>query len=72
MINFYEFEQILKENRMLDKFKVGLKRAGEKVDKFLGDNPHQRQADNRRNNKDNAEFNKILRDLNKENVPKEK
>lgn len=66
MISFYEFEKILEENKMLDKVRVGLKRAGEKVDKFLGDNPHQRQADNRRNNKDRKEFDKILGDLAKE------
>lgn len=65
MVSFYEFEQIL-ENRMLDKVRVGLKRAGEKVDKLLGDNPHQRQADNRKNNKDSKEFSKILDNIAKE------
>lgn len=65
MVSFYEFEQIL-ENRMLDKVRVGLKRAGEKVDKLLGDNPHQRQADNRKKNKDSEEFGKILDNIAKE------
>lgn len=67
MINFYEFERILEENKMLDKVRVGLKRAGEKVDRLLGDNPHQRQADNRQKNKDSKEFGKILDDIAKEN-----
>jgi hypothetical protein len=68
MINFYEFEQILQENKTLDKIKVGLKRTGEKIDKLLGDNPHQRQADNRKNNKDKAQFDKMLGDLTKESA----
>lgn len=68
MINFYEFEKILEENKMLDKVRVGLKRAGEKVNKLLGDNPHQRQANNRQKNKDSAEWGKILNDLAKEST----
>jgi len=46
-----------------DKFRVGLKRAGERTEKLLGGDPHSRQRGNRQNSKDKSAFGAILKDL---------
>ena len=49
-------------NRFGQKATVFAKRAGEKVDRALGDDPHMRQASNRQRTRDAKEFGSILGD----------
>jgi len=41
---------------LVNRARVGMKRAGQVVDKVLGDDPYDRQKENRRKNRDQAEF----------------
>ena len=41
---------------VVNRARVGMKRAGQVVDKALGDDPYDRQNQNRKNNRDKAEF----------------
>lgn len=65
-----QYDEFLSNNKFVQgaknlagKAAVGLKRAGEKVDKFLGDDPHMRQRANRKNNKDANDFSNTIKDL---------